>query len=429
MDVMNTLSLIILCLAPACQDGWRDTHRVHLRNGNFVDGRLEGVGDKEILLRWSPTALMRIKIMDIRGDGIEEIKIRTLHSPVTKVPIRETPPPVGDTPIPPVEVPTRDGAARPQSEIDKLFTRLMSQPDMTYDLLVKEVRALGPVGARSMIAELPSMDAQKTNLVLMALDQMRDLPIEAEIRGLLESKRADLRAAACNLLSNRVATGSLKSILALFRDPTPQVRAAALMAVPVFGDATTLEPVANLAVDPDASVRSRAFRSAEDLSSRVAGDNDLAQRWLSLAGRGPSGALADFASSLGRLAERANDAFPAGEVRVRLTDMLTDRDPAARGAAAYALSAVRPADPSAHAILSVFDSEGEPKVLVSMCDSLGRLKILKCIEPLIEKLRADSREVKAAAQRGLEKITGNTENGSDPDKWKEWFDKSKGQNP
>jgi HEAT repeat protein len=429
MGAMNTIALLILWLAPACQEGWRDTHRVHLRNGNFIDGRLEQVGDKEILFRWSPTAVMRIKLMDIRGDGIEEIKIRTLHSEPKKVPIRETPPPVKDVPIPTDGVPTREGPAKPASDIDKLLTRLMSQPDMTYELLVKEVRALGNDGARAMIAELPAMDAQKSNLALVALDQMRDLPVEAEIRGLLEAKRADLRMAACNLLANRAATGSLRSIIAVLRDPAPQVRAAALMSLPAFNDVATLEPIANLAVDPDASVRARAFRSAEDLASRVSGDNDLAQRWLSLAGRGPSGALAEFAASFGRLAERAGDGFPAQEVRTRLTEMLNERDAAARGAAAYSLSAFKPGDPSADAILAVFNSEGDPKVVVSMCDSLGRLKIHKCIEPLIEKLKEESKEIKTAAQRALEKISGNTGLGSDYEKWKEWYDKNKGQNP
>ena len=426
---MNTLSLLVLLLAPAFQDGWRDTHRVHLRNGNFIDGRPEQVGEKEILLRWGPTAVMRIKVMDIRSDGIEEIKIRTLHSEPKKVPFGEAPPPVKDVPVPPVKGPTPEGPARPASDIDKLLSRLMSQPDMTYEILVKEVRALGTDGAKAMIAELPAMDPQKTNLALVALDQMRDLEIEREIAGLLEAKRSDLRMAACNLLANRNATSSLRSILALLRDPTPQVRVAALMAVPVFNDPATLEPVANLAVDPDAHVRSRAFRSAEDLSARVEGDNDLAQRWLSLAGRGPAGALGEFASSLGRLGERSRESFPTEDVRARLTEMMSDRDPSARAAAAYGLSGLKPAEPSADAILAAFATENEPKVLVSMCDSLGRLKIFKCIEPLIEKLLEDTKDVKPAAQRALEKISGNVDFGSDYEKWKEWYDKSKAQNP
>ena len=426
---MNILTVLVLSLAPLCQDGWRDTHRVHLRNGNFIDGRLELVGDKEILFRWSPTAVMRIRLLDIRNDGIEEIKIRTLHSEPKKVPIRDVEAPVKGGPLPTDEPPVKDGPPRPATEIDKLLARLMGQPDMTFEILVKEVRALGPEGARSMIAELPAMDAQKTNLALVALDQMRDVPVEREIAGLLNAKRSDLRAAACNLLGNRNATSSLRAIVGLLRDPVPQVRVAALMAIPSFGDATTLEPMANLAVDPDGAVRARAFRSTEDLAGRVDADNELVQRWLSLAGRGPTAALGEFATSLGRLAERAKEDFPSDDVRSKLTEMMGDRDASARAAAAFALSAVRPAERSADAILAVFDTERESKVVVSMCEGLGRLKIYKGILPLIERLREESPEIKPAAQRNLEKITGRTDLGGDYEKWKEWYEQNKAQNP
>jgi len=422
---MNTLALVVLCLAPALQDGWQDTHRVHLRNGNFLDGRLVQIGDKDILFRWNPGVLLRIKIGDIKGD-IEEIKIRTLNAPAAKVAVKEATP-VETTGV--TEAPLARDPAKPQSSIDKLFTRLMAKPDMTYEILVREVKALGPDGARAMIQELPFMDAAKTNLALVALDQMRELPIEVEIRELLASKRSDLRAAACTILANRGATSSIRAIQSLLRDPVPQVRAAALTALPIFSDGSVLESVGNLAVDPAEPVRDRAIRSAEDLASRTSADNDLARQWLSLAGRGPAGSASGIAASLGRLADRANEAFPTGEVRDYLRGMLTDRDPAARAAAAYALSGLKPAGPSADALLEVFDTERESKVVVSMCDGLARLKIFKTLEPLLEKLRADSPEVRTAAQRALEKISGQTGFESDYDKWKEWLDKSRGRNP
>ncbi|HZL70904.1 MAG TPA: HEAT repeat domain-containing protein [Planctomycetota bacterium] len=421
---MNTLALVVLCLAPALQDGWQDTHRVHLRNGNFLDGRLVQIGDKDILFRWNPGVLLRIKIGDIKGD-IEEIKIRTLNAPTSKVAVKETAPePAGVT-----DVPLPRDPAKPQSAIDKIFTRLMAQSDMTYEILVREVKALGPDGARAMIQELPFMDAAKTNLALVALDQMRELSLEAEIRELLASKRSDLRAAACAILANRGATSSIRAVQSLLRDPVPQVRAAALTALPIFSDGSVLESVGNLAIDPAEPVRERAIRSAEDLASRTSADNDLARQWLSLAGRGPAGSASGIAASLGRLADRANEAFPAGEVRDYLRGMLTDRDPAARAAAAYALSGLKPPGPSADALLEVFDTERESKVVVSMCDGLARLKVIKTLEPLLGKLRADSPEVRTAAQRALEKISGQTGFESDYDKWKEWLDKSRGRNP
>src|SRR5688572_23595493 len=190
---MNTLTLLLLCLAPALQqDGWRDTHRVHLRNGNFLDGVLINATDKDILFRWSPGVLMRIKLGDIKGD-VEEIKIRTLNTAPRTVAVRDTAP--SDPPAAvDVKPPPRD-PSKPPSDIEKFFDKLLAQPDMTFEVLAKEVKGLGVDGARAIIAELPTFDQQKTDLSFVALDQMRDLGIERDLRSLLDAKRPDIRAA------------------------------------------------------------------------------------------------------------------------------------------------------------------------------------------------------------------------------------------
>jgi HEAT repeat protein len=424
--VMNTLALLVLCLAPACQDTWRDTHRVYLRNGNFLDGRLEQIGQKDILFRWSPGVLMRIKLADIKGD-IEEIKIRTLNSQPAKVAVKD-PPPVEKDPAVIEKPPTRD-PGKPPSEIDKFFTKLLAQPDMTFEVLAKEVKGLGVEGGRAIIAELPQMDAQRTDIAFVSLDQMRELPLDREIRGLLESRRPDIRAGAVNLLANRNSTESLRAVLGLLKDPAPSVRTAALMALPNFNDSSVLGPVAELAIDPDAQVRGRAIHAAKELSGRTSQDNDLASRWLLMLGRGSAAAIGEVAMALSQLADRAGEDFPMDDVRDRLMRLLSDRDPASRGAAAYALTSIKPPEQSGDAIFAAFETERDPKVVVHMSDALARLRVTKAVEPLIEKLREDNKDVRPAAQRALEKITGNTEFGADYEKWKEWHDKSKGQNP
>jgi len=427
MVAMNIITLALLCLAPAFQDSWRDTHRVYLRNGNFLDGRLEQVGDKEILFRWNPTAVLRIRTMEVVK--IEEIKIRPLSQEPKKVAIRE------DRPTPPTDgipvAPPKDGTApRPQSEVGRLLEHLMTQPDMSWDVVVKQLRELGLDGVRAMIAELPMMDAQRTNLVLVALEQMRDLKIETEIRGLLGEKRADLRIAACTFLANRGASTAMRSITPLLSDPVPQVRESALMALSILGDASTLDPIANLTVDSDPKVRARAFRSAEELSVRYAADNELALRWVQLSGRAPRGGLADFANALGRVAERSGDGFPKDEVVARLAELLRERDDNVRAAAAFSLGGVKSSEPAAEAIIAAMESERRPKVLQSMCEGLGRLKMAKALAPLVEQLRSDSADVKSAAQRALERTTGVADLGSDYEKWRAWLETSgKGSNP
>jgi len=422
---MNILASLVLCAALAPQDSWKDTHRIHLRNGNALDGRLEKVGEKEILVRWTPGVLLWIKTMDVVK--IEEITIRTINSEPRKVPLHEAPP-GKEAPAPADEGPPPRDPKRPQSDIDKFFTRILAADNMTSEILAKEVRGLGLEGAKAIIAELPLMDQPKTDLALVALDQMRDLPIDRELRGLLESKRSDIRAGICKILGNR-GSGSLGSIAGLLRDPAPKVRIAALMALGNSGDSSMLNAISDLALDPDPMVRSRAIRAAEEMSARIQGDTDLALRWLSQLTRGPAGSVAEIAGGIARLAERAVEGFPTDDVRHRFAELLTDREPSTRAAAAFALSSVRPAEASAESIINALSGERDPRAAVSMCEALGKLKVHKSIETLIDRLREDSKDVRPAAQRALEKIAGNAEFGGDYEKWNQWFEQNKGRNP
>jgi HEAT repeat protein len=370
---------------------------------------------------------MRIKLGDIKGD-IEEIKIRTLNAPTSKIAVKDPVPPP-DKEGPPIEKPPVRDPKKPASNIDKFFTKMLSQGDMTFELLAKEVKGLGLEGGKAIIAELPEMDAQRTDLAFVALDQMRDLPLDREIRSLLDSKRPDIRTGAVNLLANRNSSDSMRAVMGLLRDPIPSVRTAALMALPNFNDPSVLNSIADLAIDPDGQVRARAIKSAEELSGRSTADNELAGRWLLMLGRGPSAAVGELAMALSRLAERAGDGFPMDDLRDRLSRMLTDRDPATRGAAAYALTGVKPPEASNEPLVAALQTERDPKVMVYLCDSLAKIRMVQSAEVLVEKLRDDNKDVKAAAQRALEKISGNPDFGSDYDKWKEWLDKNKGQNP
>src|SRR5688572_20486950 len=230
------------------------------------------------------------------------------------------------------------------------------------------------------------MDSQRTDLAFVALDQMRDLPLDREIRGLLESKRPDIRTGAVNLLGNRNSSESLRAVLGLLRDPVPAVRTAALMALPNFNDASVLNPIADLAIDPDPQVRARAIKSAEVLSGQSSADNELAGRWLLMLGRGSVDAIGELAMALARLADRAGDGFPMDELRDRLVRMLSDREPASRGAAAYALTSLKPQEASNEPIVSALQAERDPKVIVFMCDSLARLRMTQSAEAIVEKL-------------------------------------------
>src|SRR5688572_30914918 len=76
-----------------------------------------------------------------------------------------------------------------------------------------------------------------------------------------------------------------------------------------------------------------------------------------------------------QLAERAGDDFPMDDVRDRLMRLLSDRDPASRGAAAYALTSVKPPEQSGDAIFT--RSEEHTSELQSQSNLVCRLLLEK----------------------------------------------------
>src|SRR6185436_17245026 len=57
---------LLLALAFAQQDGWTDTHRLVLRNGNFLDGVIESLEEDLVTMKCGPTAKGFIAVSEIR---------------------------------------------------------------------------------------------------------------------------------------------------------------------------------------------------------------------------------------------------------------------------------------------------------------------------------------------------------------------------
>ncbi len=87
--------LVALFLAAAStawpQDDWKDTHRVHLRNGNFLDGQLSERSETAVVLKFTPTTTLKIKLADVVR--IELITIRPLGEALKTVELSPSPAP------------------------------------------------------------------------------------------------------------------------------------------------------------------------------------------------------------------------------------------------------------------------------------------------------------------------------------------------
>ncbi|HVR83228.1 MAG TPA: hypothetical protein VMU54_02885, partial [Planctomycetota bacterium] len=90
-----------LSTAALCQDDgrWSETqfHRVHLRNGNFVDGKVIRLSDKEVVLKLTPGELcLRMDLVD----RIELIKMKSYSEKSIDIQKPVARPPGGDTKAP-----------------------------------------------------------------------------------------------------------------------------------------------------------------------------------------------------------------------------------------------------------------------------------------------------------------------------------------
>jgi len=412
-------------LFPGLQEGWRDTHRVHLRNGQFLDGRLEQIADKEVLFRWSPSALLRIRRMEI--DRIEEIKIRPLRSLPKPVPLPEVigPPPVeGGKPEPgekPPEIRSELAAA-----IDVITASLVEATESKRVMLIKRLRSYGLEGARHLISQLPKYEPTRASAALLALGSMKDLQIDRDLQELLLAEMPLLRQEACLLLAAREASGAVPSLVGLIADPVPGVRVAAAEAVGRLGDQGRLGLVAEACLDREKTVRAMALHFARTLAVRTDSELELVRLWLAMVPRAGAGAKADLAVAIGRLAgTHKNPEVPAAEMVQALVELLGDRVEAVRAAAAGGIGEARSAGAAASSdLLAALENERASSVSAALCEALGNVVAQSAVDPLIAKLETGDDVVKDAAGRALRKITRQPFD-LDPEKWREWREMSK----
>ncbi len=143
---------------------WRDTHRVHLRNGNFVDGKLDQApSDTELVLLFSKGAALKIKLIDVVR--IDIIKMRHVNEAVKTVDLpKPGPGDSGEPPAPgparPAETVTYDENGKPvlnifvERGIRETLEKLGEDPEGSDEAkLVKDLEQTGEAG-RALIAWL-----------------------------------------------------------------------------------------------------------------------------------------------------------------------------------------------------------------------------------------------------------------------------------
>ncbi|MBV8881195.1 MAG: HEAT repeat domain-containing protein [Planctomycetaceae bacterium] len=419
ISIVLTLAVLLgTPLAALQQEGWSETsfHRIHLRNGNFIDGKLIADKTNEVVL------LLRAGEMSVRRDQIDRIELVKLKSyndkailldtPKATNPTGTTPPPVGVTPPPVVDTPE---AIR--KKVDMIMFKFKNTPGGDdKEIPYVDIASTGEEGATYLASRLPAFDDKSQAAIGVCLIQLQKVKFSEKVRdvlaGFLDSPTATVRAAAVTSLGATLDDeGKFRFLRPAMQDKDARIRLLAMSALGNVQSREWYEPVKDVCADPDPNVRNRAVLIVKDLADRHGLKENLARQMIGNTRHPDAGVRADSASVLGALGDAEN--WRA------LTSMLNDQDPAPRAAAAQSLMMLGVAD-AGEDIAIALGKETDRSVQVYLIGAVLKVRIRKAIEPLIRLLGQQDQEVKRLAHNALRSITGQTFE-ADPTAWTEWW--------
>ncbi len=412
---MVLLALHVLASAACQQESeWVELrfHRVHLRNGNFIDGQLLKDTAVEVVLK------MKYGNMAIRRDQIDFLEFVKMKSLLDK-PIIEKNPPRGPTPAsggtsqPPIPA-ALDTPSNVREQIDAIVAKLKAAPPGSKKFPIEELRALGEEGALYLVSrfkELP-LDLQGSAATALSILKFpKTIPI---IEGLLGDPDPRVRATAAMALGFMGEAERSRYLKPMLRDPDSEVRGIILGMLSGAQDKEWFDPVSELCGDADPNVRSQA----NQIALRLAIEYKLQEVYLRLladlvrrTGDEVRIDLAGMIGSLGRL-----------EAWTLLTPLLNESEPRLRAAAAMSLARLG-APESGPDILAQVPRERERTVRVQLAGAVQRLRLRKAVRPLIDWLSDSDDEIRKTAASTLSSLTAQ-KFGLDRDQWQAWADAS-----
>jgi hypothetical protein len=410
----------VLGIFPSLQQAdWVETrfYRVHLRNGNFIDG--------QILKDLPSMVVLKIKSgeMEIHRDQIDTIefvKMRTINEP-TVVQTRPGSKETSGAPLtekPGKKSPGLDlSPAEIHARVDKIVQALKASKDEEKSFPVDQLRELGEEGAVYLTSHFPKMNDEILRLSIPAVASLKvpkTVPILVEF---LKSPSPKLRQAAIMGLGYMGDGEKEQYVRPLLRDSDPRIRQTVLSILGSVQDASWFDPINPLCTDRDREVRTLAVA----ICTRLALKNDLVTVYLrtlaDLADSTEADLRMDGVGALGAIGTTGKK-----EVGPILARRLNDTDPKIRAAAVMALTQVGASDVGGE-IVAQIPREQDHATRVYLAAAVQRLRLTQGVEPLIDWLADPDEEIRKVASAALLNVTGQPF-GMDREKWLEWFRKS-----
>lgn len=379
------ISALALCAALAQDVSWVETrfHRVHLRNGNFIDGRLVRESPALVVLEMKPAGEFGVRRDMIRR--VEFIKIRSISEEPRLVAVL----PAAVDPTPPAVVP---GPGPERAEISP--ARVTAEVRASVDTLLSSYASANPDRRGSLSASLRNLGPAAVAYACWVA-----------LAGRTAVKRADLVEAIgqCDTPDVFPALLELASL-----SPDQDVRIAGIRAL-----ARREGPEAAAAVQK--ALADRAAKVGQAAAEEVAGLYRKGRVDLALLVERMNGsAEKEFAAlALGKIGENA--ALDA------LQRLLRDGEPKDKIAALKGLTThPRPAD--GEAALDLLDHP-DAELRMEVCYYLGRAKQTLAVRSLISALKDEDEQVAEGAHWSLRRVTGQSFPNSQ-ELWLAWWDRT-----
>lgn len=411
-SMCGILAILMAVATPlwAQQDGFSESrfHRIHLRNGNFIDGTVISDKPGEIVL------LLKTGEMIIRRDLIEKVELVKMRSWNEKPTILETPKnKVPGTPAgtaPPVNILTPDAVRK---QIDKMIARVKSNPN-EKEFPADELKETGDEGLAYLATKAANADLGLQNAIMAALVNQKERgPKTMQVlEGFLGGSIPSLRGLALTVLTIDAGEAALaKYVRPALKDPDAGVKIIAISALSAIEDKAWFDDVAESFGDPNKDVRSRALTLCKRLSDKNGLQEKLLAALVAQLRNSDETVRATMVSTIGTLniAAAWNTVSP----------MLGDQDATVRASAAQTLQNLGVAE-SAPEIVAAIKRENDHWARVALANAAARLRIADAVEPLIPWLGAPDPDVQTAVEGALRTITGENL-GRDQDKWKAYL--------
>ncbi|MBI2901054.1 MAG: HEAT repeat domain-containing protein [Planctomycetes bacterium] len=473
--------LNIVLLASLCQQqpDLENNYRVHLRNGNIVDGIRVSQDDRRgivtlrttlglLIIRYADVARATDKSADRCCAGTKgayrfhELRVRTKgeKAALTKVdePKKETttskdtsteprkddttkrteePTKRTDEPAKRTEDPTKTGRVDPVARKDGVppiepsdppttspevrrrihehLAKIKAAPPEERDALVSELLKLGE-GAAEYLADLVDrVDDASAQAVFTALQGQKDPHVLSILFDKMASQSPQIRVAVLQTLMSVVEKEHAPRIRKFLDDPDANVRASTLAVLRKLDDEDSLDAIARRTADPDLNVGRTAASFVMAMAKRLERVDEVIEILKIELQRAKGKSRGPVIDALGR-SERKE----AADIFIEYID---DPESDVRAIVAQACGALR-AEEQVDPLVRRLGEETVQWVKTSICRAFQEINSKKAVDPLIDLMeRDDNYDVDEAAMSALKAVTGQKEGfGHDHQKWRDWWE-------